>query len=50
MMAGGGSKVCGGRRKEEERLNPGPRKSSNARGGLKSGHVWSTEHFLVPNV
>lgn len=33
MMTGGSSKVCGGRRKKEERLDLEPRKSSNARKG-----------------
>ena len=39
MVAGGNSKVSGGRREEEERLVLGPRKCSNAREGLSSGSV-----------
>lgn len=39
MMAGDSRRVCGGGREEEERLVSGPRKYSNAREGLKSGHV-----------
>lgn len=38
-VAGGSSKVSGGRREEEERLVLGPRKYSNAREGLRSGSM-----------